>query len=601
MSVDSPPATGHRQSAGAPGTVGDLCIAGRLVQPQLNRIAGPEPHASIQVEPKVMEVLLCLAAKPHEVVSREALLDRVWQGAFVSDDVLTRSIGQLRRIFGDDVEHPRVIETIRKRGYRLLAAPETASKAAPEAMPATEMETAAGATARLPAAGWSGEPSGRAATAAGVAALAAVAVIVTLAATTPWLARRPASLTGPEPAPAPAVRLLPVAGVPANATRPALSPDGTRVALTWNGGSGNDLGLFVAGLAAGAPAAITSHAAPALDLDPRWSPDGTLIAFARQTHGGCQLLTVPAAGGPERQLVPCVDDYTGTSWSADGRWLAYVARPARDAAMSGPPPVRLRLLDLVSLRSRDLTSPPGGIEGDHAPAFSPDGSRLAFVRTVADGVEDLFQVAVDLAPAPPASGDGAAGPHAGGGAIEATADAGAKGTASESGTSSDACTPGQPVRVTFDDAGIAGVDWLPNGRDLVLSSDRGGIFSLWRVPATGGTPRLLAGSGAKTKHPSTARHANVVVFESWLYDIGIWRTPTNAATAAPPGSIAARAAAVRVGAGAATPAALLAAAPPTAATGQGPPLPAPTPLGAATREWSFQPQYSPDGRRLVFG
>jgi hypothetical protein len=96
MSLDSPPTPPRREPAGAPAGARELRIAGRLVQPQLNRIAGPEPQSSIQVEPKVMEVLLCLAEAPGEVVSREALLDRVWQGAFVSEDVLTRSIGQLR-------------------------------------------------------------------------------------------------------------------------------------------------------------------------------------------------------------------------------------------------------------------------------------------------------------------------------------------------------------------------------------------------------------------------------------------------------------------------------------------------------------------------
>ena len=520
MSLDPPPRPPRRESPAAPAGARELRIAGRLVQPQLNRIAGAEPHSSIQVEPKVMEVLLCLADAPGEVVSRETLLDRVWQRAYVSDDVVTRSIGQLRRIFDDDTERPQVIETIRKRGYRLLAVPETASAAA-------------------------GRRSGRSGRRAGrkLAAAAAATALAALAVGALWLAGRAAGRAGSAPAAPRAVRLLPVAGVPANALRPAISPDGTRVAFTWNGGAGRDHRLFVTGLAGGPPVAITAHAAPAMDDDPRWSPDGTLIAFARQTRDRCQLLTVPAAGGPERQLVPCSGDYTGVSWSADGRWLAYAARPASDPGAAGPPPVRLRLLDLVSLRSRDLTAPPGGIAGDHAPAFSPDGKRLAFVRTIADGVEDLYQI----------GGTDAAG----------------------------------AARVTFDDAGIAGFDWMPNGRDLVLSSDRGGIFSLWVVPASGGTPRLLAGGGAKTKHPTAARRADVVVFESWLYDIGLWRAPLGQAGMAAPASAA--------------PAAAAASAPGDRPTRVDPPPPVESALGANSLEWSFQPQFSPDGRRIVFG
>ncbi|HXO30446.1 MAG TPA: winged helix-turn-helix domain-containing protein, partial [Thermoanaerobaculia bacterium] len=98
MSFHSPPPGSPRGSTGAPAAPRDLLIAGRLVQPGLNRIAGPDRRAPAQVEPKVMEVLVCLAETPGEVVSREALIDKVWKGGFVSDDVLTRSIGQLRRL-----------------------------------------------------------------------------------------------------------------------------------------------------------------------------------------------------------------------------------------------------------------------------------------------------------------------------------------------------------------------------------------------------------------------------------------------------------------------------------------------------------------------
>jgi Transcriptional regulatory protein, C terminal len=69
----------------------------------------------------VMQVLLCLAAQAGQVVSKERLLRTVWSDTFVGDDVLTRSISELRRVFGDDVKEPRFIQTIPKSGYRLIA------------------------------------------------------------------------------------------------------------------------------------------------------------------------------------------------------------------------------------------------------------------------------------------------------------------------------------------------------------------------------------------------------------------------------------------------------------------------------------------------
>ena len=68
-----------------------------------------------------MEVLVCLSNQAGEPVAKEELLRAVWRDTFVSDDVLVRSISELRRVFEDDPRQPQFIQTIPKRGYRLLA------------------------------------------------------------------------------------------------------------------------------------------------------------------------------------------------------------------------------------------------------------------------------------------------------------------------------------------------------------------------------------------------------------------------------------------------------------------------------------------------
>ena len=98
-----------------------LEVAGRVVWPRLNRVDGPE--GPLQLEPKVVEVLVRLAGRWGEVVSKEELVRDVWQGRYVSDDVIWRSIAELRRALGDDARRPRCIETVAKRGYRLLVPP----------------------------------------------------------------------------------------------------------------------------------------------------------------------------------------------------------------------------------------------------------------------------------------------------------------------------------------------------------------------------------------------------------------------------------------------------------------------------------------------
>jgi len=81
------------------------------------------------LEPKVMKVLVCLASRPAgEPLSKDAILKAVWPDTFVTEDVLTRSISELRRVFEDDARQPKFIQTIPKRGYRLVAPLEPASR-----------------------------------------------------------------------------------------------------------------------------------------------------------------------------------------------------------------------------------------------------------------------------------------------------------------------------------------------------------------------------------------------------------------------------------------------------------------------------------------
>lgn len=74
-----------------------------------------------QLEPRAMDVLLYLCKHPHAVVSAETLLDACWGDVSPSDNAIHKIITQLRRALDDSAVEPRYIETIRKRGYRLLA------------------------------------------------------------------------------------------------------------------------------------------------------------------------------------------------------------------------------------------------------------------------------------------------------------------------------------------------------------------------------------------------------------------------------------------------------------------------------------------------
>ena len=108
---------------------------------------GPPPESQ-RIEPKVAEVLVYLARRAGQVVSREELLSAVWPGVVVGDDALTQAIIKLRKALGDDARRPAYIETLSKRGYRLIAPVAVAEEPARIAMPLAAKDAApAGAMA----------------------------------------------------------------------------------------------------------------------------------------------------------------------------------------------------------------------------------------------------------------------------------------------------------------------------------------------------------------------------------------------------------------------------------------------------------------------
>jgi DNA-binding winged helix-turn-helix (wHTH) protein/TolB-like protein/Tfp pilus assembly protein PilF len=96
-----------------------LQVGDWAVEPALNQLSSA--GKTVKLEPKAMSVLVYLAERPGQVVSREALLSAVWSGLVVGDDSLTQVVIKLRKALGDVPEKPAYIQTISKGGYRLVA------------------------------------------------------------------------------------------------------------------------------------------------------------------------------------------------------------------------------------------------------------------------------------------------------------------------------------------------------------------------------------------------------------------------------------------------------------------------------------------------
>ena len=434
------------QTADQPTVTAPFRVGEWIAEPMANRLTRGEDVR--RVEPKVMEVLALMASQPGETVTKDQFMAEVWTGTIVTDDVLARCISELRKALDDSARNPDYVETIRKRGYALIAPVERDLDldlaASFDAPPVTGLDL------RRPELPRRQRPVvlvwGLIA-AVGIASGAAIAYQAGLAGVRPLAAH-------------------PVTSTPGDERDPALSPDGRRVAFAWDGGVDDEDGrrqfdVYVQDADGGVPTRLTTH--PADDVSPAWSPDGQRVAFVRCGVGGeCGVFAVDADGGPEQALVSAEDlAIDGLVWSPDGARLAFSGRRGRQGAFS------LHILPLDGSPPQRLTSPATTYPGDLDPAFSPDGSRLAFVRTELDGRQDVAVVTVN---------------------------------------------GGRVRRLAREQKGVTGLDWTVDGKEVVYAANRDGAAGLWRVGLSGGDPRWvsLGIDAGEIAAPSVGRSGGVV-------------------------------------------------------------------------------------------
>ena len=286
------------------------------------------------------------------------------------------------------------------------------------------------------------------------------------------------------------VEVVPLTGRSQMEDMPAFSPDGNQVVFkSSNAVPDGSEGLYTTMIGGEKPLRLTSNPR---DCCPAWSPDARSVAFARGHPGGRTIYVVPALGGTSKELYSeegVFKEHIGLlpifSWSPDGRYLAV-------SALSTPE--KRPTITLASLQDSSrlpLTSPPPE-NSDWCPAFSPDGKSIAFLRASGPGlVDDLYVV-----------------PTAG----------------------------GEPKRLTSDNRPMEGpFAWTPDSREIIFSSARGGLSSLWRISAYGGTPRRVEGVGTRATAPAIAQVGNRLAYSSEALKVDLWKVRlTDARHAAGP-------------------------------------------------------------------
>jgi len=154
---------------------------------------------------QAIQVLLVLANNPGKLVTREELQQKLWPGATYGDfeHGLNAAVNRLRETLGDSATDPKYIETIPRRGYRFIAAPDPTTVKTPW---------------------WKRKTT-----------IAVAASVVVVGSLYPWLRPRVERLVRVYELQQ--LTVLPLTALPGNAGSPTFSPDGSQVAFVWDGGN----------------------------------------------------------------------------------------------------------------------------------------------------------------------------------------------------------------------------------------------------------------------------------------------------------------------------------------------------------------------------
>lgn len=334
-----------------------------------------------RMSPKSVAVLRCLLAHAGQTVTRDQLIDEVWNSQHASDELLTQAIKELRRAFNDDPKTPQYIETIPKGGYRLMAnieeevlAPIAVGLVA-DLLPAASNEVkpdVANDRDAAPKRTRAGASLGVYAIAAGVILIAAAATLISVGLT----ARNGKKID------------LPTQSITSGYERvefPSISPDGTLVAYSAQRPSESDSHLYIQTVNGSSPLALEVSQG-ATDTYPVWSPNGTSIAFLRMDEHGCTVHIVAATGGTSRPVTSCYKDTLSYfDWSPDGQYLI------TQAAAEGTNQEQqvLKTVRIADGYRQELEYAREAHSDDLSPHYSPDGRWIAF-RRGANPFSDIF-------------------------------------------------------------------------------------------------------------------------------------------------------------------------------------------------------------------
>ena len=329
----------------------------------------------IRLQEQPFQILLMLLEKPGAVITREQVQQRLWPNDTIVefDHSIGTAVKKLRQALGDEAGSPRYVETLPRRGFRLVC-PEVVR-------PAQSGESATADAVVQPAPTPLAQPTSKRrlqpALLFGLAVFAGVAFTARF-----WWPHHPGETLDES-------SLSQVTTSIGADITPSLSPDGSAVA--YSSDKSGSFEIYVKTLAPGGrEVQLTSDGNG--NFEPAWSPDGTQIAYFSRKKGGIWL--IPALGGAARRLT---DFGSWPAWSPDGSRIVFQSGVRVDFSQVGyaaMPPSTLWTVSAQGGAPTQLTHPgnPGG--GHGAPTWSPDGRLIAFTST-STGLQEIWTISAN--------------------------------------------------------------------------------------------------------------------------------------------------------------------------------------------------------------
>ena len=376
----------------------------------------------VTLRPKSFEVLAHLVDHPRQLVTKAALIEAVWPDTAVTDNSLAQCMVEIRRALDDDSQ--QLIRTVARRGYVF---------AAPVATPVTEFPRPEPEPRPLPVAPAAPDrdtvrPARRMQWAAAVAL-----IMLSLVAASAFLFFRSTQRAGPA-----GLKYTQLTNFADSATCPAFSPDGRMLAFVRSeytfGGPGQ---IYVKLLPDGDPAQLTND-----DLSkrgsPKFSPDGTRIAYAALRPGsGWDTWVVPVLGGQPRLFLK---NASGLTWIE-----------------AGPRQSRLLFSELTGRDQQMAIVSSTESRAQHRTVYMPAETGMAHRSYLSPDRKHVLLAEMDLGSWLPCRL-----------------------------TPFDGSSPGKPVGPA--PAHCADAAWSPDGKWMYFSTDTGNGFHIWRQRFPDGTP-----------------------------------------------------------------------------------------------------------------